>query len=64
LLDSITHVESSPRQWVTAACVLLGQTSHEALNAFTIDTSHATADMGATFIFMSTSSTNEQLQNR
>jgi hypothetical protein len=37
---------------VTAARVLLGPTSHEALNALTIDTSHAIADMGATSIFI------------
>jgi hypothetical protein len=37
---------------VTAARVVLGPTLHEALNALTIDTSHAIADMGATFIFI------------
>ncbi len=36
---------------MTAARVLLGPTLHEALNALTIDTSHAIADMGATSIF-------------
>jgi hypothetical protein len=52
LLDSITHVESSQRQWVTAARVLLGPTLHEALNALTIDTLHAIEDTGATSIFI------------
>jgi hypothetical protein len=37
---------------VTAARVLLGPTLHEALNALTIDTSHAIADRGATSIFI------------
>ncbi len=52
LSDNITHVELSPRWWATAAHVLLGPTLHEALNALTIDTSHAIADMGATSIFI------------
>jgi hypothetical protein len=41
-----------PRKWVAASCLLLGPTSHEALNALTIATLHAIADTGATSIFI------------
>jgi hypothetical protein len=37
---------------VTAVRFLLGPTLHEVLNALTIATSHAIADMGATSIFI------------
>jgi hypothetical protein len=39
-------------KWATAARVLLGPTSHEALNALTIATLHASAGTSATSIFI------------
>jgi hypothetical protein len=44
-----THM---PQAWAIAVCALFGLTSHKALNAITIVTSHAIADTGATSIFV------------
>jgi hypothetical protein len=46
------HLCTRPCKWAAAACVLLGLTSHEALNALTIATLHAIVDTGATSIFI------------
>jgi hypothetical protein len=47
-----THLQTQPRKWVTAACILLGPMLHETLNAFTIATLHTIADTGAMSIFI------------